>query len=502
MQRTSLIERTLGVLVVLIIITMPTQWSIDVPMGGWSAVGAGRATAMRIAVADGFLAVAFALWVVWRLFGSDRTTTTWPPLAAFFLVALAFYSVFQAASRTAALREAVQFVEYFLVAFLIFANCIRSREQCRSCLHVFVLVTSAIVVYAFVQYLAADNAMAVCGPFGNRNVLGSYLAISLPVVFALGLYEKRRFLRAAMMLVVLIGCVVTLSGGALIAILLGLLLVAAIHSRRLLLATVVVAVLCLALLPPIVRHIGGWAPKHHLKILSESLAIQNTASHLVNPERTIEQAKALLEKTPPRLHRAAMLLNTVPVHALLDRPDVLALMARVKGDLSQSEQYALAVPDVTARYKAWQAAANTLESRFRKDQPVWLRGVGGGNYQDAVNQHYGRGAMEKPDGPDGFPQFYNLYFDEPDTQNQFLLLAVELGTLGLFAYLWWIGLFVGNAVRGLGTTSEDRDVALGVLGGLVGCLVCAVFSPHLIRGVALPLVFLVSILTLTLRSEP
>lgn len=114
----------------------------------------------------------------------------------------------------------------------------------------------------------------------------------------------------------------------------------------------------------------------------------------------------------------------------------------------------------TRRYPEWQAAYNMIVTR------PWL-GVGLGNYQKQVGQYYAQ--IPNATGP-----------NEPDTQNLFLVMAAAAGVPTLLAL---VVLLVGGVV------SAARSGKPGVAGALAAFSATAIWHPLIVRGIGLPLVF-------------
>jgi hypothetical protein len=109
-------------------------------------------------------------------------------------------------------------------------------------------------------------------------------------------------------------------------------------------------------------------------------------------------------------------------------------------------------------------------------------GVGLGNYQKHIGQYYAQ--VPRRTGP-----------AEPDTQNLYLVLASSLGLPGLLAFLAVLAYAASAALRGAaGAAPEDRRwQAWGVAGALGAFAITAVWHPLLVRGIGLPLVFLLAL---------
>ncbi len=178
------------------------------------------------------------IWGLSLMLGGRWRRVRWiPGTAVFFVLAIAL-SIPRAMSKTDALKDLVQAAEYFLAAGLLFANLFRGRSL-RWALGVHLAAALAIVALASAQYLHPGVAdFLVRGTFGNRNVLGGYLALCLPLMFAMALFGGFDWrLRLALVAVVVAGLLINLSGGTLLALFIALPFVALCHGRRAALAT-------------------------------------------------------------------------------------------------------------------------------------------------------------------------------------------------------------------------------------------------------------------------
>jgi len=482
MDRPSVTQSVFALLVMTIVFVMPTQWSFE-------------CFSSHLTLADILLLIAFILWIVWRVMGSGQSKVTCPPLASLALVVVIVLSVTYANNRSAAVRETIQWIEYLLVGYLVFANCIRSEGHLRSVINVFLLITSAIAVYALWQYFTVDNAMDVRGTFGNRNVLGSFFAIALPFAFSFSLHEKGLMARLSLWLAVFVGCLTTLSGGSLLAIVVAILAISAIRGQKVLLPVLIVLGLSVLFLPVGLKHLRGWVPQNHGNILVDSVSIHPDGSSLLKTAKVILKAKEL--HSEGNYQTADTLLKTIPTDAIDD--EVASAMTEVRQALDENGiAPGPTPPEIAARYKGWYAAVSLLQ----KNPRALVRGVGGGNYQEEVNREYGSGALAKPSGRVDLAPFFNLHADEPDSFSQYIVIAVEYGLLGILALAWWLHVFLGKAVRSLGHEKNKlgSTIALGVLGSLIGFAVNGVFSSGLVRGVALPIVFILAMVAVTERE--
>lgn len=351
---------------------------------------------------DPLVWLVFGLWVFETLKSRALRSVHWPPLEVFLLVALAAVSGLRASNRLAAAKNVFQWCEYFIAGYLLFAHGLKNARLRSLLVWLFAGVAGTIVLAGAAQYfgwLPALRELDVRGTFLNRNVYGGYLALALPFLFGLLLYDPVPWRRAVCLLLVGLGLISVLSGGALLGIVLAALVLSALHSRSALLACIAVVFLFLTLLTPRLPRENDW-------VLRDSIAL-------------------------------------------------------FEADGS-----------VTKRCAEWQAAA------VMAAENPWL-GVGTGNYQMHVNEYYW--AVPKPPG-----------VPEPDTQNLYLVLAGSLGVLGPLFFVALLVHFARCAARAWAASRSPlaRGAGAGVLGSLLAYAVCSIWSPLLVRGIGLPLVFL------------
>lgn len=217
------VQKALGGLVLLLVVVAPTQWSLPLPGG------------VHLTLADLLLVVAAPL-------GLCAGLRAWPlPFSHALFLGLAGLSVALASDRREAVKEWIQLALYFGLATGLAETALRQggRRGMTRAVQAFLVAGVFIVALAVAQYwrVPHDNPLEVRGTFGNRNVLGGYLALLLPLAFGLHLYAASLWRRLALALLVLAGLSVCLSGPALLAIVLVLVALAAQRGRFWLLGT-------------------------------------------------------------------------------------------------------------------------------------------------------------------------------------------------------------------------------------------------------------------------
>lgn len=356
----------------------------------------------------------FLFWLIALVTGSTEWRIFFPPVFAALFVLIGLCSIGKASLRTLAAKEVIQLVEYFVLAYMLFAAQLAERRFRRQMLLAFAAVTSLIILLALAQYLtlstSPEDGFGVRGTFGNRNVFSGFLALGIPLLYGLALWAPRRSFRTWFLVTVAVGLGVTLAGGSLLALFFSLLIISILRGQRAALGFVIALLVVCALLPHL--------PRNNTAIARDSITIYNDAA------------------------------------------------------------------EVRPRYTEWQAAMEMI-----REHP-WL-GVGIGNYQANVGRYYG--ILPSPPSK-----------AEPDSQNLYLVIAATMGLPGLLAYWGLLLTFIVRAAAAFWCGSEERwtrGTAAGLLGSFVAFGISSIWSPLLVRGIGVPLVWMFALATVLNRAH-
>lgn len=236
-----------GVLVTLCV--APTQGSLEVR------------PKLFLSPADLTLAFTAGVWFLDVLVCRDwRRLLRLPPWPHLLFVGCAAASAVVAADRGAALKDLVQFTEYFIVGAMVFEAFLREGGglRVRQALMVLGGMTAVALGFAAVQYVSPgghrsiglfadgktldiivnvlggrESPLLVGGTFGNRNVLGGFLALALPLCFAgLAGRDVRAWVRVLCGAGLAAGLAVNLSGASYFAVAGVILCMAAVRGAR------------------------------------------------------------------------------------------------------------------------------------------------------------------------------------------------------------------------------------------------------------------------------
>lgn len=308
-------------------------------------------------------------------------------------------------SRMDGIKDLIQYAEYFLIAPAVFLSILSTPRGPRRLLLVFAAVTSVIIGFGLIQYLRMEvvEAFHIAASFGNVNVLGGFLSLTLPLAVSFALSAKQPvWLRVWAGVIFLAGLFLLLSGGALVAVL-----------------TAAVVFVCL--------------------------------------QRTKTAWLAMVAVT-------ALLLFVFP---LLPHQNLWTAHDSIAFFTPEGEP--------AMRYPEWQAAV-----AMTADQP--LTGVGLGAYQINVGQYAGLIPDENVKA-------------EADSQNMYLVLASTIGIPGAlcFVLLLLLGIIRGFRAFVAGLDPEYSPYQLGATVALTAFAVNCVWTPLLVRGIGIPMAFILAL---------
>jgi len=228
-----LLRQAFRVGVLLTLFIAPTQLAL-VPRKGF-----------HLSPADLTLAFTAGVWLLDVVLRREWRRLRPPPCVQVLFVAVAGLSFVVAQDKAFAVKDIVQLVEFFIVGHLVFAAFLREHEGAlRQALTVLFIATAINVGLAVAQYFSPDVAdLGVRGTFGNRNVLGGYLALALPMLFGAMLGVRQVWLKVLLGLVLAAGFLVNLSGASYFVVVLVLACMAARRGHR----VFIPAVACLLL---------------------------------------------------------------------------------------------------------------------------------------------------------------------------------------------------------------------------------------------------------------
>ncbi|MFW6162987.1 MAG: O-antigen ligase family protein [Planctomycetota bacterium] len=483
-------------LVLLLVVVMCSQVEFRVPLGK---------ARLPVTLADVVLGLAFigaVLRVVSRRFRGLRL----PPLQAFAFVAVALVVLARTEPLSLdAIKEPLQIVVYFLVALFVFLNVVETQDL-RWLLVAFAAATAGVIAWAGVHYFVVASPLEVKGTYANRNALGAFLAMALPMLYGLALHVRRWRWRVVLLAIVVAGLAVNLSGGAVLVTLVVLGILSALRGQRAMVPYGIFLGLALLFAPRVLPR------PHHTDVLFSSVAVEVDDNYLLSDRQMAERARELFRPTrrvpadksgelivpeprPLDARRLLTLLFERPGHQVSE--DKGALFAEIGEAIGTSldpraiASYPLDTPQLAVRYQRWNAAVGCVRALFRKPMDA-LFGHGFVPYQQPIKTFppMNRRLQYRTDEPEVF----NVAAPEPFTFNQWLMTFVLTGLAGLLGLAWLVGTFLHRADKLYREARSELalGVALGALGSILGFALVSLFTETLVRGLALPFVFVLA----------
>ena len=279
----NVIESVFRCLLFLLVFAMSSQWGMPFPPVGKAF--------FYVSYADLLLAATFGVWCLLVLLKRDFKDVRWPPLPFWIFLALVFVCSAVAAKKKVAVKEAIQAIEYFGVAALLFLNGFKDEKDWHLAFKILAASLFANVMLALVQYFGADNAYKISGAFSNKNVFAAWLAMIVPFILGLACYERCSICRYGMVLLLIPAVYLDLSAGSIIAIAVASLVVSAVQCRKGLVLAVAAWAFIFAVGPNFLVR-GG-----HDEVLKASIAPFVVSNYSFTPESANAQSQVVYNET-------------------------------------------------------------------------------------------------------------------------------------------------------------------------------------------------------------
>lgn len=419
----------------------------------------------KIPLADAAIGVAVAALFVKGLWRRALGGTVFysAPIAAF--AAVSVLSVLGAGIGLDSAKELFQLLLQFIGGYFVLMHGLCSVERLKGAVILVTVVSGAVIAYGLVQYAIVGESLLVSSTFDNRNVLGGYCALVLPLLFGLLLGGASTGKILLYGTVVIAGLLVTTSITSLLSILAAFVFVILFRGRgRVLLVPTVALFIVVVAVPLGVRVSDFSALKHSLR------EPQGLERYHENVRKSIRMyfypVMGVVEgERGGAVIQSSMLTRGSVPEEFVDRQ----LNARKK-DASYGDGGHL-----SQRLLEWQAGLNVL-----RDRPLF--GVGVGNYQREIGHYY----LTAP----------KLNTMEPDSQSGYLEILFTTGIAGLSAFAWILLRAFRHAARTVKGAQEPflRGLSLGALGGMIAFSFNFMFAPLIYQSTAAQFIILLCII--------
>lgn len=219
----TILNRAFFYLACITTLIAPTQWSVKIKDGFY------------ISPADITLALTAGVWLLDIIVKREwKAVRRLPPWSHTLFIICAGASMLTAPDKLPAVKELIQYIEYFIIGYIVFDLFIRKFPKATTLLLTLSgAALTGITLLAITQYINPEvENISVRGTFGNRNVLAGFFALSLPLLFASIIKTRSWVIKTLLLILLLAALSVNLSGASYAAIAVAIALIAACHGLK------------------------------------------------------------------------------------------------------------------------------------------------------------------------------------------------------------------------------------------------------------------------------
>lgn len=411
--------------------------------------------AINFSIADLLIGLTLFLWLIKLIIYKDLKNIKLPPTPILVFLGLGLLSFVNAFSITDWLKETVQMIQYLFLFYILLLNNNKSIKL-RVVKDLLLITTSVSILVALLQYTIHNgSAYLIRGLFENRNILGSFLCIMIPLAFSELLSSVSLIKKIWMGGLLVLSPIVLLSGSAIFSIATGIAIIGCFHSKKILIRTFIAIILLIISYMYI-------APIKNQEALKEFLTIYEQGNISDNYYRRL----TILDD----LEKKILIRKNFDGNHLLITNDLFMsniLPPKRQGDAYKEEN---GKRHIKNQYLEMKAALNLISENA-------LTGVGLGNFQNKISTFY--------------IGFQKINTAEPNVHNGYLVIGSTCGILGLCGFIWMMMHFIGSSKRNL---NKDKLViskstnSLGILGSLIAILINNFFCVIMVAPLMVPLI--------------
>ncbi len=408
--------------------------------------------AVNFSLADLLIGITLFLWIIKVTHERNVREIKLPPKPVFWFLGAGILSFVNAFSISDWLKEVVQLTEYLFLYYILLLNNLKNIKV-QLLKNLLFITTSLVLVLGFIQYAILDGSpYLVRGLFENRNVLGVFLCIVVPLAYAEILTTVSVIKKAWMFAILILTIFVTLSGTAIISMAIGIFAVSYLNGKKVFIRTSLLIVLLGVTYPFIMPAKNKTAVGGSLSFFEQGSLSENYYRRLTilgNLEKTTLFKKNIGEN---------YLLVTNDLFMSAKLPPIR------KGNAYKDEEGKMHIKNL---YLEMQASLNLISEHT-------LLGVGLGNFQNVISTFY--------------KGFKKINTAEPAQHNGYLVVASTTGVLGLAAFMWIFGFFIKSSLNVI--RKKNEYILTGIIGSLIAIAIQNNFSDVLIAPMIVPLIIL------------
>jgi hypothetical protein len=426
--------------------------------------------ALNLSFADILIGLAFSLWFFKVIFYKELKQIKLPPISILIFAGIGALSFVNALSMTEWVKELVQIIEYFIVFYLLLLNNLQ-KIKILTIINILFSLTTFILLLALLQHTVLNGSpYLIRGLFENRNIMGLFLCMVIPLAYASFLYSTSVFRKAWILALLFLSLIVMTSGSAIFSLTLSLFVVSFLHSTK----TSLKYAFVLVLLTPIYFYIF---PQKNINSVKEFVNIYeqgNINENYYRIQTILYDVKKPILLTKNTGANSLVISNNVFIPSIL--PEIR------KGEIYKN---LIGKKLLKNRYMEMQAALNMISDNT-------LIGVGLGNFQTNIGTYY----RELP----------KVNTAEPNQHNGYLIMGSTAGILGLAALLWILVLSLKNNYLSFKNEKDPHELFIysGLFGSLLACMIENNFSYLFSASLIVPLILIIflSIDKTTGKKEP
>ena len=412
--------------------------------------------AINISLASLLIGIIFLLWILKIAIAKEWSKIKLLPLPILIFFIIEILSFVNAFSLSEWIKEIVQTIVYLILFYILLLNNLKTFNL-KTFKNVLFILTTLILILSFIQHsILKGDVYLIKGLFENRNILGIYLCMMMPFIYAELLSTTYILRRLWMTLLLILSIIVITSGSAILSLIISLIVVSFYHSKKVLYRFLFTLLVIGILYPFIMPQKNITAVKEFASIYEQGSISQNYYRRLLLLTNSEDQ-KILLNK---ELNGKFLRIKTTDLlSAKLPAPNI--------GDRYKDID---SIKHIMNRYVEVQAALNLMAENV-------LLGIGLGNFQNEIGVYY----KELP----------KINTSEPYQTNTYLLLGATIGLLGLSAFLWVLLHSLNNSIfKFRNTNGEKKYFYLGLFGAILSIIIEGFFSYILVSILMVPFVFI------------
>lgn len=410
---------------------------------------------INFSLVDIIIAGCLLLWIINYLIYKNLPPIKLPPAPVLFFIGIGILSFANAFSMLEWLKGVIQLVVYFFLLYTLLINHLQTIKIA-TIKKLLYISTTIILIVAFVQHtLLAGEPYFVRGFFVNRNILGTYLCIVIPLIYIEFISSNKISQQIWMGILLLITYLVLLSGSALLSIFISLFVISWMFGKKVFIRFIIATLLLFSLYPFMM-------PVKNITAIKEFESIYEQGSVNGNYYRRLAQIDALKKNNlfTKNLGDKQLLISSNDF-MFVKIPEIW--QGEAYKDLDNKRQ-------IKNRYIEMQASLNLLSENT-------LLGVGLGNFQNQIGTFY-------KDLP-------KVNTAEINQNSGYLIVASTMGILGLSALLWLFFLAWKHARRRFKSHTQDKHIFLGLAGSILACMIESLFSYLFVASLLTPFIFIV-----------